>query len=661
MNRSPGVSPAGIGSALPETEPGASTRPELDAPADDPLDEGLALARAGRGSSVRGLDVLARYQSRSILGEGGMGEVRLVWDRLIGREVAMKVLLPSRVTSSTSRLRFLREAHVQGILEHPSVVPVHDIGELPSGEPFFTMKRIRGQTLLEILDALRAREPSAEDRFHRSRLLSAFGEACRAVTYAHSQGITHRDLKPENIMVADLGEVFVLDWGVSGVLESAASQSETLAMLRRTEPKILGTPGYMAPEQLDRRCSISPAVDVYALGAILFELLTLEPLHRGRDVSELIASTRRGIDVRARLRTHAIPGALEELCACALRTDSDTRPSASILLERLTDFLDGRRDAERNQSLFVRHLETAKAARAEARSGGKRAELAQRNAIRALSRAMAIDPDNPELLRTLIGVLGEPLETLPASAMATMRAEEDGHGRAVAGAMRLGRISWLLYAPMVAWMGVRDLPLGFALVSLIAAVALVSWGVDRLARPSPGARTLVALFGLLAAMPIAAIFSPVIALPAILAASVPAMSVHLDTRGRWLALITAVAVIAIPLGLEWTGFFAPSIVVRDNMISIRPRLVDFPSQATWFSLAVLSVAPVATCVMVMERVRQELDGARRRVHAHLWQLRQLLPRLDPDSITAPEAITTRKLAARAEPSGGTASNQRRQL
>ncbi len=125
-----------------------------------------------------------RYESRGVLGEGGMGEVRLVHDLTIGREVAMKVLLPHR-TRSSQRERFMREALIQGYLEHPGVVPVHDIGSLPSGEPYFTMKRVRGVTLSDVLEGLRTGDARVASRFSTRRLLGALSQACLAVDFAH--------------------------------------------------------------------------------------------------------------------------------------------------------------------------------------------------------------------------------------------------------------------------------------------------------------------------------------------------------------------------------------------------------------------------------------------------------------------------------------------
>src|SRR5690349_14585720 len=154
------------------------------------------------------------------LGEGGMGEVLLAHDEHIGRDVAVKRIRASEPTAEELS-RFLREARVQGRLEHPAVVPVHDLAVDRDGRPFFVMKRLSGTTLLELLGRLRA-DPAADGATVRRRMLRAFADVCLAIEFAHSRGIVHRDLKPANIMLGDFGEVYVLDWGVARALTEAA-------------------------------------------------------------------------------------------------------------------------------------------------------------------------------------------------------------------------------------------------------------------------------------------------------------------------------------------------------------------------------------------------------------------------------------------------------
>ncbi|HEY0192697.1 MAG TPA: serine/threonine-protein kinase [Kofleriaceae bacterium] len=209
----------------------------------------------------------SNYELRELLGRGGMGEVLLAHDEWIGREVAIKRM---RHDDPDAERRFVREAKIQARLQHPAIVPVHELGRDAEGRPYFTMKRLAGVTLHEMLDA------------PLQRLLRAFAEVCLAIELAHEHGVIHRDIKPTNIMLGDFGEVYVLDWGVAMVVgDGSASPSIQDVAAAEGETQVgavMGTPGYMPPEQA-LGYSITPAIDVYALGCVLFEILTGEPLH----------------------------------------------------------------------------------------------------------------------------------------------------------------------------------------------------------------------------------------------------------------------------------------------------------------------------------------------------------------------------------------------
>ncbi len=188
------------------------------------------------------------YEIVGTIGQGGMGTVYLARDRDLDREVALKVVQLHQEDTE----RMLREARILARLEHPGIVPVHDVGVLPDGRAWYVMKRVRGSRLDE-----HARSLSLPDR------LRAFERICEAVAFAHAHGVIHRDLKPENIMVGPFGEVLVMDWGVAKLRGEGEVQGT-----------IMGTPGYMAPEQERGEVErIDERADVYALGAILSFLL----------------------------------------------------------------------------------------------------------------------------------------------------------------------------------------------------------------------------------------------------------------------------------------------------------------------------------------------------------------------------------------------------
>ncbi len=372
------------------------------------------------------LDGAARYDTRCHLGTGGMGEVLLVEDRLIGREVAMKRL---KRQTPNGRRRFAREARVQGQLEHPAVVPVYDLGVGDGGTPYFTMKRVRGVSLREVLRSFAAGDGVAAARFSRRRVLAAFAQVCLAVHYAHERGVVHRDIKPDNIMLGDYGEVYLIDWGIAKIAgsepilpddsvagEPAAGQGPTRA------DDLLGTVGYMAPEQARRaHADVDGRADVYALGAILFEILTLERLHEKAPTEVMLDRIVDGVEARPSVRApHAdVPPELEAACVAATRRDPEERMASALELHRVIEaYLDGDRDTEARMRSAQRHAQAALRAAHEA----LREDTAQHDetrlraeALRDVGKALALDPGNREALRTLVRLLTAPPRATPAS------------------------------------------------------------------------------------------------------------------------------------------------------------------------------------------------------------------------------------------------------
>src|SRR5580704_15410591 len=184
--------PASARTAAPITETDSARHTQADSP----------VARSVRPARTPGMrDDLddtettgARYEMRDRIGEGGMGEVYLCADHRVGRDIAMKVIRPVRATSEDARRRFIREARVQGQLEHPSVVPVYDLGKDANGSAYFTMRRVRGKTLEQVIDELYDGNPATYREWTRHKLLTAFSSACLAVDFAHARAVLHRDL-----------------------------------------------------------------------------------------------------------------------------------------------------------------------------------------------------------------------------------------------------------------------------------------------------------------------------------------------------------------------------------------------------------------------------------------------------------------------------------
>lgn len=196
----------------------------------------------------------SRYALREIIGQGGMGVVYRAYDEQLRRDVAIKVLDARAALNLASSERLEREAAILAKLEHPGIVPVHDVGTLENGSAFYVMRLVRGVRLDE----------HAERGIGRGDVLRLMLRLCETVAFANAQGVVHRDLKPGNVMIGPFGEVLVLDWGVAKMLSDV-----------RDDGMIVGTPGYMSPEQLaGRNAHVDQTSDVYALGVIMRELLS---------------------------------------------------------------------------------------------------------------------------------------------------------------------------------------------------------------------------------------------------------------------------------------------------------------------------------------------------------------------------------------------------
>lgn len=255
------------------------------------------------GFSVRG----ERYTVGSLIAQGGMGAVLAAQDVKLQRRVALKRLRSGKQASRESLLRLVQEARVLGQLEHPNIVPIHDLDVREDGELFYTMKFVRGVTLHQVLAKIKAGDAPTVAKYPLAQLLTIFQKVCDAVSFAHSRGVLHRDLKPANIMLGDFGEVLVMDWGLAKILtpegppqnvlealhEAEAPASE--AGFRTLEGRVMGTPNFMAPEQADGRIEeIDFRTDVFALGGILYHILTLSPPVSGASAAEVLEKIKQG-------------------------------------------------------------------------------------------------------------------------------------------------------------------------------------------------------------------------------------------------------------------------------------------------------------------------------------------------------------------------------
>jgi serine/threonine-protein kinase len=283
-----------------------------------------------------------RYQVVAQLGEGGMGEVYLAFDEDLRRHLAMKTLRPE--SDRTQIWRFLKEAQVLGQLGHPNIVTVYEMGLTESRKPYYTMPVVHGETLHTILTSLELEELAYLRVFSLTRLVQIFLQVALAVEYAHVKGVVHRDIKPANIMVGEHGEVMLLDWGVAKLLGETEVSTEAKADITQTGFAV-GTPTYMAPEQVEGE-AVDARTDVYALGLLLYEILTLSPPFTGKMVEVMMAHLQKEpTPPRERAPEREIPLELERACLKALtKAPDDRHQSARELHDEVQSWLEAAAD-----------------------------------------------------------------------------------------------------------------------------------------------------------------------------------------------------------------------------------------------------------------------------------------------------------------------------
>ncbi len=367
-----------------------------------------------------------RYQDEGPLGSGGMGEVRKVRDTRLDRDLAMKCIRGRFVDDPAAKERFRREARLTARLEHPGIIPVHEVGELPDGRLYYTMPVVQGRTLGDAIDEV---HDAVKDRTWRPapsgwtfrRLVDAFRRICDAVAFAHARGVVHGDIKPDNIMLGAHGEVFVLDWGLAGLVEDLTQERPSEGDSGRG--KLAGTPAYMAPERLwTGPGAVGRSADVYALGAVLYQVLVGEPPYGERNPVSVIQRLAEGPPepaptVADRRERPEPPSELASAVWGSMARDPEQRPvDASRLAEEVGAWLEGTRQLERAQALIER-ARTAGVRLAEARQQG--AQRRER-ATRLLADLPPFAPPEQKRAAWELAALAEELEMAAARREAEM-------------------------------------------------------------------------------------------------------------------------------------------------------------------------------------------------------------------------------------------------
>ncbi len=552
----------------------------------------------------------AGYRTSQLLGSGGMGEVVLAEDLRIGRSVAIKRMRDA-TPSSEATARFLREAKIQARLDHPSIVPVHELGVDPDGRPFFTMKRLTGVTLS---DVLKRDEPLR-------KLLRTFVDICLAVDFAHAHGVIHRDLKPANIMLGDYGEVYVLDWGVARVVgERDVGGSTPIESLdgETQVGAILGTPGYISPEQV-RGEDVEFPTDVYALGSMLFEILARQPLHPRGMAALLTTSSGIAVSPAQRVPERDIAPELDEACAAALAMQPKQRPTARALADIVQRFLDGDRDLEHRRELAETQLAVARAAVA-AEDDTRRGE-----AMAAAGRALALDPESVDAAALVTRLMLEPPRVLPAPLTKRLEATDLDLVARQGKVAAFSIVAYLGFAPLVIWIGVREWPV---VLAVFAIAALIIAGSIAMAR-----RRIVgiewAVFGNACLLVLLSrLFGSFVLVPALTCTAVVSLIAFPSLIARpWIAIGGMVGAFLLPLVLEATGVWTRTWSITGGTFTSKPAALYLDGSRAEIALVLANVAVIVVTALFVRSLATVQRQALRKLEIQAWHLKQLIPTL----------------------------------
>lgn len=277
-----------------------------------------------------------RYIYFKQIAMGGKCVIQSCKDLNLGRIVCYKTLRPEFMDDPFENKLFLREARITGALQHPNTAPVYEVGYDSRGHYYFTMQLVSGTTLRETIDAIKA----GEAKWDLQKLIDVVIEVAEVLNYAHTHRIAHCDVKPENIVLGDFGEISLLDWGIAKVLdehEEEDGDANSLSSARPTQ----ASPLYMSPEQAMKQ-EVDERTDLYSLGAILFELLTLETLAWGDSLEEILEHTlhSRPPTPSSIVKDRTIPRSLETICLRCLEKKPEHRiQSAMELIQELLYWL----------------------------------------------------------------------------------------------------------------------------------------------------------------------------------------------------------------------------------------------------------------------------------------------------------------------------------
>ncbi len=558
------------------------------------------------------------YQVGALIGRGGMGEVVVAQDQRIGREVAVKRIRAKHPTHDAVE-RFLREARIQARLDHPAIVPVYELGTDADGLPYFTMKRLAGVTLGKRL----------QDKAPVQPLLRAFVDVCLAIQLAHTRGVVHRDLKPSNIMLGDYGEVYVLDWGVARVIADRSRTTHPMQAITEhdevedgtTAGSILGTPGYMAPEQIKGH-EVSPAADVYALGAILFEILAGEPLHPRGEAALGTTLTHPQEAPTTRGSGRSVAPELDSVCFDALAEEPEARPTARELANRIQAYLDGDRDLERRRALSAEQLASARAALDQ---GGAENHA---SAMRRAGRALALDPDSEDAAILVGKLMLEPPEDTPKALQATLDRDQGNSTRDRSKKALFSYVGVLvLNLVLLPVLDIKDWTLQLSFIGVLAILCGLAYRgvVTRVGRV--GAMFVVNLLGIILFSRILGPFmlTPIMTLGILQSfASSPKLLRRPILIWIWLALA-----VGIPIALELSGIIPRTFHFEHGVVQTISGMYFLHGSVSETILILTNVVVLAICVRFAIALGTNRDSAHHKLLVQAWHLEQMLPAKRP--------------------------------
>lgn len=560
---------------------------------------GVGALRKKSSPGLPAVDLPSRYEIGELIGRGGMGAVLECRDALIRRDIAIKV----NQNGAEGGLRFLREARLQGQLEHPSVVPIYDMGITEAGEQFFTMKRVQGKTLKEMLGLSTSEYPLR-------RALGDFSRICEALAYSHKRGVVHRDIKPSNIMIGQFGAVYLIDWGIAKQLRDSLPEETTSETAHLSDGQLtttgaaIGTPAFMSPEQ--RIGHSDERSDIFCLGRVLDAILE---------------------------RESPPPPELTEVADRATQLDPESRyAEVESLREDIERYLDGERDEQRRRDIADRCLASAERVVQQ----DVLSEDEHREAMRSVGRALALAPDHEAAIAMFVRLMERKPDEIPAEALASLATSR---GVSLAENLRLGRISYcgvFVAVPITIWAGLRDwLPLSIMCGAWLLAILLLAWTATK---PCVSRQQLIPPY--LAINVATALTSLVtgwfVFLPAIVAMTGAGFSLYFGRQLRWLVLLSGSLAILLPALLFATGSLPEGLVAGGDwpLANLAHALDARDTLAVAFGT--LAVALITS--LYFTRIGEVMEAAELELHLRSWQLRNLAPGLARND-TATESIS----------------------